>query len=304
MLRIIDICKWERGVFMKKQYIVVFVVLIMLIIGCVQKRTEVTTPELPTPTVTPDANGISCFNYILKDFDESHIRGYYHNWFGINGDTISVRGYTYYGNINVKLAIYDGGGTKLNWNDSIIISDAQGYFARDYITQNIGNTLNPWHAVILDSSSSIPDSYIASNSDFIDSQEIYVATASTTPVIIPPCVNMPILFGDAQYQIEKYNFKFNDCSALFYANRWCSETLKVAYYDGSNNLIYVDEQPCDAITPLGVEANTSKYILAGTEAAGIWHIIAYNISVTPPSTFTTCGGGVNNCPSCIEFVVE
>ena len=260
----------------------------------------------PTVTYTPDALGVTCFNPVLRDFghffDVSHDDREYYEY--VNGQIIPGRAVTYFQGIALKIGLYDGAGNLLD--SDTIVSDSGGYApsllgSRDFIIQGSEDVSGPWHMVILASTESVPANYSAANPDYLDVEEVNVVPSAPTATATPPCVDMPLLFSDKDHVEEEYDFKLNDCTIMFYVNRWSSfGGRKVAYYDGSGALIHVDLQAVQWVAGWS-DCIISQYKLDGTETLGIWNIVLYDAAVTPPATYSGWGG-IATCPP--DIVLE
>ncbi len=249
-----------------------------------------------TPVPSPDELGMTCFNPSLPDY------GYYEH---AGGATILGRAYTNFPGITLTMAIYDGADNLLDCG--ILMSDLNGYISKSFVVQGSENVSQPWHVVVCYPENQLPVVFNASNPDYLDVEPVTVMPSAPTPTATPPCMNMPILCVDKKYGMEKYSgYKLSDCTALFFINRWCTEEAKVAYYDGNDDLVYVDQKPC-AYHPENYPDDWSScvesyYVLNGTEAPGTWHMVLYKTAETPSATYSGAGG-IIMCPP-IAFEVE
>lgn len=282
---------------MKKVFIACFVIII-LVFACSKKQNNpLSTDSL---TRTPTQTTVPCVNPAIGGFDSAAQYSFnFPYYFDYASGIINVKIYAEAGK-QLKAAIYDGLGNKLAWNDSSFAADSNGYFTRNYTIASVGNTLSPWHIAVVDFADNPPLVYNPSDAVFLDTQTVHVAEPAPTPVPPSACVNEPLLFCDPNHTIQKYEFKNKNCVRLFYTMGYCYgfTEANIAYYDGNDDLVFVDIKSVDNYTV------SSAYTVDTSKISGTWHIILYDSAYTPPLKFNTSSPYHGTCPPYITCKIE
>jgi hypothetical protein len=253
-----------------------------------------------TATITPTQTMITCIYPAIGGFDTAGQYAYnFPYYFDYDSGVINAKIFAEAGR-QLKMAIYDGAGNKLTWDDSILGTDSNGYYSRNYTIAATGDTLTPWHIAIIDSANALPLVYNPSDTVFLDTQVVHVAKPAPTPIPPTACANEPLLFCDSNHSMQKYEFKNKNCVELFYVMGYAYgySMAKVAYYDGNDDLIFVDTQAVNNYSVF------STYTVDATKTSGTWHIILYDSSYSPPSKFNISTPYYGTCPSYITCKIE
>jgi len=240
--------------------------------------TDTATPTpSPTDTATPDSYGTTCFNPVVWGFRDS-LQTFKYNF--ISGNKIKTQAYTYFPGEPIRLSWFDGSNQLIS--ESSLTTGTDGFARNDYTIAGSEDTTAPWHLVLSRPSQSIPLTYSGGHVSYLDDEAVTVMLNAPTPIATPSCANMPALFADKTYQMEKYKYKKDVCTTVFYQLRWAYQNAIAAFYDGAGNLVFQD---------LLTSSNSYKtwYRITGSETSGTWHIVLYKETSTPPSSYAGAG---------------
>jgi hypothetical protein len=253
--------------------------------------TATDTPTI-TPTYTPDAGGVYCFNPRVWDFKDS-LQTYTYEY--LAGNSLPGRAYAYFLDLTYRLGWYDG--ADLLVDESDVVSNSGGYLTRDYTIQ-ASDTPGTWHFVIADAGAVLPSTYLAGDPSFLDEAAVSVVVGRPTPLPTPPCSNMLDLYCDKGFSMQRFQYILDACTVLYVQDRYVmSGNQIVAYYDGNDQLVSADLQI------LSGGNISSSYHMTGSEAPGTWHVTVYQSTSTPPATYGGAGDVVS-CPTLLTFTVQ
>ena len=231
--------------------------------------TEKDLPAEPTYTPTSTATATpteeeDCFYPYIGDYAQGGSGAYYSS---VSGTAIETEIYSYFGNINLTLVIRDAAGAEVFSGD--INTAASGYGAHAYVLTGT-ETSGQWTTGLYD------------GAELLDEETFYSVSPVPTSSPTPPAMDWPAMYCDPDRALEKYVFKLDPCTHLYYSNRWSSVTDAVAaYYDGADNLVYTEEMHGQVYGALN-----SSYKISGDEAPGIWRVIVFDPGDTPPAVYS------------------